>query len=184
VTGADQCGAGVPAGTELAFNLVYNNELTLIKQQVTALAGPAKQVGIEITLVPSTLVPSTLGSIVSADDDAAVPANASKWAMEDFGSYTQVVYPTMITVFNTPGAYNFGGYSDPQADSLINASVNSTNPDAVKAEAAYLTAQQPALFQANPDVVFAWKKTQSGPPGSSASLTQYYMTPESWYFRS
>jgi hypothetical protein len=32
----------------------------------------------------------------------AVPGNASKWAMEDFGSYTQVVCPTTITVFNTP----------------------------------------------------------------------------------
>ena len=104
--------------------------------------------------------------------------------MEDFGSYTQVVYPTTITVFNTPGAYNFGGYRDPQADSLINSSVNSSNPDAVRSEAAYLTTQQPALFQANADVVFAWKKTLSGPPGSFANLTQYYMTPESWYFRS
>jgi len=176
-TGPGQCGAGIPAGTKLAFNLIYNSDLALIKQQVAALAATAKQVGIEITLVPSTL-----GSIVANDDDAAVPANASKWAMEDFGFFTQVVYPTTITVFNTPGAYNFGGYSDPQADSLINASVNSTNPDAVKAESAYLTAQQPALFQANADVVVVWKKTLSGPPGSFASLTQYYLTPESWYF--
>jgi len=71
-------------------------------------------------------------------------------------------------------------YTDP--DSLINASVNSSNPDAVKSEAVYLTAQQPALFQASADVVFAWKKTLSGPPRSFANLTQYYMTPESWYF--
>ena len=40
----------------------------------------------------------------------------------------------------------------------------------------------PALFQPNADVVFAWKKTLSGPPGSFANLTQCYMTPESWYF--
>jgi hypothetical protein len=97
-----QCGAGIPAGTTLAFNLTYNDDLALITQQVTALAAAAKQVGIE----------------------------------------------------------------------------------AVKAEAAYLTAQQPALFQANPDVIVAWKKTLSGPPGSFASLTQYYMTPESWYLTS
>ena len=144
--------------------------------QVTALAAAARQVGIEITLVPNRLA-----AIVTNDDDAASPANENKWAMEDFGSYTQVVYPTTITVFNTGGSYNFGGYSDPQADSLINASVNSANPDAVRAEATYLTAQQPALFQANADVVFAWKKTLSGPPDSFANLTQYYMTPESWY---
>jgi peptide/nickel transport system substrate-binding protein len=175
-TGAAQCGAGIPQGTSLSFNLIYNSDLALIKQEVTALAAAARQVGIEITLVPSSLA-----GIVATYDDAAVPGNAGKWAMEDFGSYTQVLYPTTITVFNTPGAYNFGAYSDPQADALINASVNSADPDAVKAEAAYLTAQQPGLFQPNADVVFAWKKTLSGPPGAFANLTQYYLTPESWY---
>jgi peptide/nickel transport system substrate-binding protein len=177
-TGPNQCGAGIPQGTPLAFNLIYNSDSTLIKQQVTALAAAAKQVGIAITLVSSNL-----NSILTNDDDATAPQNASKWAMEDFTSYTAVAYPTTVTVFNTPGVYNFGGYSDAEADSLINASITSSNPDAVKAEATYLTAQQPALFQPNPDVVVAWKKTLSGPPGAFANLTQYYLTPESWYFR-
>jgi peptide/nickel transport system substrate-binding protein len=52
----------------------------------------------------------------------------------------------------------------------------------VKSEAAYLTAQQPGLFQPNADFVFAWTKTLSGPPDSFANLTQCYFTPEQWYF--
>jgi hypothetical protein len=31
--------------------------------------------------------------------------------------------------------------------------------------------------------VFAWKNTLSGPPDSFAVLTQYYITPEYWYFK-
>jgi peptide/nickel transport system substrate-binding protein len=175
--GAGQCGGGIPKGTRLAFNLVYYNGLALIQQEVTALAAEARQAGISITLTASSFL-----NILEDDDDATAPANDDKWAMEDFGNYTQVVYPTTITVFNTDGAYNIGGYSDPKADSLINASVTSANPDAVTAEAAYLTAQQSALFQPNADVVVAWKKSLSGPPDSFANLSQYYLTPESWYF--
>ena len=102
--------------------------------------------------------------------------------MAEIGPYTQVPYPTTITVFNTQGSFNIGSYSDPEADKLIKASVSSPDPNAVKNEVAYLTAQQPALFQPIADSVFVWKKTLSGPRSSFASLTQYYLTPEFWYF--
>ena len=50
----------------------------------------------------------------------------------------------------------------------------SGDPAAVKAEAAFLTADQPALFQPNNDWVAVWKKNLSGPPDSFADLTQWY----------
>jgi len=176
-SGAGHCGAGIPAGTRLAFSLTYNVGDDLIGQEVAALASEARQSGIAITLVSSSL-----NDIIANDDNAAVPANANKWAMEDYGGFTQSTYPTTFTLFNTQGINNLGSYSDPEADQLINASVNGANPNAVKNEAAYLTAQQPALFQPNADDVFAWKKTLSGPLDSFANLTQYYFTPEVWYF--
>ena len=52
-SGSGPCGAGIPAGTKLAFNLVYNDSAP-VGQEVTALAAEAKQVGISITLVSST----------------------------------------------------------------------------------------------------------------------------------
>jgi len=85
-------------------------------------------------------------------------------------------------VFNSTGSSNLGGYDDPKADTLINASITSSNPAAVTAEASYLTAQQPGLFQPNPDLVQVWKKTLSGAPSSFESLTQYQLNPEYWYF--
>jgi peptide/nickel transport system substrate-binding protein len=178
-SGNGQCGAGIPAGTKLTFNLVYNSGGTLTTQEVTALAAEAKQAGITITLVPSNF-----SAIVSTYDDPAAPGNANKWAMEDFGGFTADTYPTTFTTFNTAGSSNLGGYSDPQADRLISASISSADPNAVKNEAAYLTAQQPGLFQPSPDNVVAWKKTLSGPQDSFANLTQYFFTPEQWYFTS
>ena len=57
-----------------------------------------------------------------------------------------------------------------------------TNPAAVKAESSFLTQNQPGLFQPNPDFVAVWTNTLSGPPASFANMTQYYLTPEFWYF--
>jgi serine/threonine protein kinase len=153
-------GAGIPAGTPLAFNLIYNNGMALIKQEVTALAAAAKQAGIAITLVPSSIA-----SIITTDDNPVAPENESKRAMEDFGSYTQVVYPTTITVFNTPGAYNIGSYSDPQADRLINASVTSANPDAVKAEAGLPHRATARLVPAEPGRGGRLEEIAVGPAG-------------------
>ena len=64
-------------------------------------------------------------------NDAASPANANKWAMEDFGGETNSTYPTQFGFFNTGGSGQIGDYSNPTADSLINASVTGSNPAAV-----------------------------------------------------
>jgi peptide/nickel transport system substrate-binding protein len=176
-TGAGQCGAGIPAGTKLSFNMIYSTNPALIGQQVTDLASKAKQVGIEIKLQSSNF-----NYIVTNYNDPAAPGNKNKWAASDFGGFTNSVYPTTFSVFNSDGGNNLGGYADPKADELIKASVNSTDPNAVKAELQYLTTQQPGLFQPNPDQVLVWKKTISGPPDSFANMTQFYITPELWYF--
>ena len=176
-TGAGQCGAGIPAGTKLSFNLIYSTDPALIGQQVTDLASKAAQVGIKINLQSSNF-----NYIVTNYNNPAAPANENKWAMEDFGGFTNSVYPTTFSVFNTSGGNNLGSYSDPTADKLINASISGSDPNAVKSEAAYLTTQQPGLFQPNPDQVVVWKKTISGPPDSFANMTQFYITPELWYF--
>ncbi len=80
-------------------------------------------------------------------NDAASTANENKWAMEDFGGEGNSTYPTQFGVFNTGGSGQIGAYSDPQADSLINASVTGSNPAAVTAEASFFTTNLPVLWQ-------------------------------------
>jgi peptide/nickel transport system substrate-binding protein len=184
-TGAADCGAGIPAGTPLAWNLIYETTPVSIGEQITALASEAKMAGIEITLVSSNF-----NYIVTNYDDQtpAGKTDISKWAMADFGGFADNTYPTTFGMFNCAGSSNFGGYCSLQADKLIDASVSSTNPSAVTSEAAYLTTQQPGLFGPTPadaleiGNVLVWKKTLSGPPASFATITQFSINPEMWYF--
>ena len=180
-TASNECGAGIPAGTKLAFPVVYGTSPAVIGEQLTDLSSEASKVGIKMTLQSSNF-----NFIVENYNDPASPKNDNKWAMEDFGGFTDSTYPTTLGVFNSTGSSNLGGYDSPEADKLIEASVNSSNPSAVKAEASYLTQQQPGLFQPNPvspnAAVVVYQKTLSGPPASFENLTQDYLTPEFWYF--
>jgi peptide/nickel transport system substrate-binding protein len=179
-SGANQCGAGIPAGTQLKFNLIYASDSTLITSEMTDLVSKAKQAGINITLQSSNF-----NFMVSNYIDPAAPANVNKWAMESFGGVTNNTYPTTFGLFSTGGSNQIGDYSDPKADQLINASVNSSDPNAVKAEAAYLTTAQPTLFEPNNDRVWVWKSNIStSRPEAIETLTQYYANPEFWYLNS
>ena len=178
-TSSSQCGAGIPKGTPLSFTLVYNNGSPAIQAEDTAFASDAKSAGI-----PVTLVGKTFNFILQNYYDAAAPANIDKWKMEDFGGFSEALFPTTNTIFNTGGTFNIGEYSDPTADKLINASVFGSSAAAVKTEAAYLATNLPALFQPNAEHVYAWKTNLSGPQSSFWELTQFSMNPEQWYFTS
>jgi peptide/nickel transport system substrate-binding protein len=175
-TAANECGAGIPSGTKLQFPLVYNSTPTTTGQMMTDLASQASKAGIQIHLSSSNF-----NFMIQNDNDVASPKLVNKWAIQDFGGFTNSTDPTTFGVFNSTGSSDFGGYTSATANKLINASISSSNPDAVKAEASYLTQQQPGLFEPNPDLIMVWKKTLSGPPAAFENLTQYYLTPELWY---
>jgi len=175
-TGPGECGSGIPAGTELAFNVLYINDPAIVGEQLTNWASDAKKVGIAIALQSGTF-----DHVVAVANDPASPKTINQWAMASWGGFTNPAYPTTFGIFNTGGSENGGFYADPVADKLINASVTGGNPDAVKAEAAYLTAQQPSLFQPNPDFIVVWKDDVSGQPAAIEAMTQYYLNTELMY---
>jgi peptide/nickel transport system substrate-binding protein len=177
-TAGGECGAGIPAGTALKWNYIYSTSPALIGNQATDFVSKAKQVGINITLQSSNF-----NYMISNYLDPYAPANENKWAMEDFGGETNSTYPTTFGLFNSGGSNQVGDYSNPTADQLINSSISGGNPAAVKQEAEFLTSNQPVQFQPNPDLIWAWKNTLSAQtPQAWENLTQYYATPEFWYF--
>jgi peptide/nickel transport system substrate-binding protein len=184
-TAAGECGAGIPAGTKLAWNVIYNTSPAVIGEQVQDLASQAKTIGMTMNLSSSNF-----NFMIANYNDPSSPKTINKWAMQDFGGFTNSTYPTTFGVFNSAGSSNLGGYTDPTADSLISASITSPNATAVTAEASYLTAQQPGLFQPNPDSAFGtsaivvWKKNISGTPESFESLTQAQWYTQFWFLTS
>jgi peptide/nickel transport system substrate-binding protein len=175
-TGAGECGSGIPAGTRLAFNVLYINDPAYYGEMITDWASDAKKVGIAITLQAGTF-----NHVVDVADDPGSPKTIDQWAMSDYGGFTNSPYPTTFGEFNTGGSDNGGFYNNAEANKLINASVTGGSPDAVKAEASYLTAQQPSLFQPNPDQIIVWKDDVSGQPAAIQAMTQYYLNTELMY---
>jgi peptide/nickel transport system substrate-binding protein len=171
-SGAGECGAGIPAGTPLKFEWAYLDPSVQAFQSLEseAIASEAKTIGIDIQLESKAF------NFMVASFDDANPASAkydSQWGVSYFGGYTDDFYPTQNSIFNTGGSYNQGDYSSPEADKLISASVNGANAKDVTAEASYLTANIPALFFPNPDLVYAVSNKVGGPADPFLDLTQY-----------
>jgi len=175
-TGAGECGSGIPAGTKLSFNVLYVNDPSIYGEMLTDWASDAKKVGIAITLQAGTF-----NHVVDVADDPGSPKTIDQWAMSDYGGFTDSPYPTTFGIFNTSGSDNGGFYNDAEANKLINASVSGGNPAAVKAEASYLTEQQPSLFQPNADNIIVWKDDVSGQSAAIQAMTQYYLNTELMY---
>jgi peptide/nickel transport system substrate-binding protein len=174
-TASDECGAGVARGWALSWDLVDGSS-PAIQAEVAAFASNAKQVGIDINVVPfpDTIVSNVVSDVGNSNDNGR--------AMQAFGGFTDSDYPTTNQLFSTTGSFNIGGYSDPKADALIDGSITSPDVAAVTNEVSYLTQQQPALFQPEPDVVVAVNDHLHGPPNSFADASQYQFSPEYWYF--
>jgi peptide/nickel transport system substrate-binding protein len=176
-TAANECGAGIPAGTKLSLTLIYDPNPP-IPAEVDDLVSQAKAAGIEIALKSG----GSFNDMYGTYNDSAAPANENKWEMEDFGGETDSTYPTTFGVFNTGGGGQIGDYSSPTADSLINASVTSSNPNAVVNEAEFMTANLPVLWQPVLDFPWAWKTSvNASEPQAMEVLTQYDVTPQFWY---
>jgi peptide/nickel transport system substrate-binding protein len=182
-TGASDCGAGIAKGAKLAWNMIYGSTPTLTDEMVTDFASVAASLGIQITLKADSLA-----DITSTYNDVATPSSDNKWAMSDFGGFTNSTYPTTEDLLNTGGSFNMGDYSDSALNSLINASVTGSNPDAVTSELSNVSTSFPILFQDNPDWdgsdpgIMAISKSVSGDPTSFAAYSQYMLEPEYWYF--
>jgi peptide/nickel transport system substrate-binding protein len=177
-SGPSQCGAGIPAGTPLSFTWATQTAASGPYVSLTdeAITSAAKQyAGINIHLFQKTF------NYISTNYNDADPSMAkfnNDWGVENYSGFVDNPYPTQHNIFDTTGSYNSGGYSDPQADALIRASVYSSDPNAVTKEAYYLGQTLPALWGANYDYIWAVSKRIGGTPGSLLALTQYTFWPQ------
>ena len=175
-----RCGAGIGQGQSIDFTLVSADTPQYVGARDVAFASAARRLGIKVQLVTKSL-----NYMYANYGDSFAPANADEWAMQDYGPlYLAAGYPSSNTVFNTDGSFNLGGYANPAADRLINASTFGADPKALSAEVTELGLELPVLFLPTPDTLVVWKNTLSGPSSSFQALLSSLYTPEQWYFHS
>ena len=176
-TGAGECGAGIPKGTPFAFTWAYLAPTSVVMQSLEseALASQAAKIGIKITLQSKEF------NFLIQNYNDVNPASSkydNDWGVNYFGGFTDDLYPTQNSIFNTTGSYNEGGYSSAETDKLINASVYGSNPNAASQEVAQESSNLPILFFPNPDLVYAVNNKVGGTSGAFISLTNYSFYPQ------
>ncbi len=178
-SGANQCGAGVAAGTKLQMNLQYASGTTALGQAMQALKSAASQAGITLNL--ST---APFNQVISAATPCKPTDASCSWTMENWGGgweYSPDNYPTGGEIFATGAGSNFGSYSDPVNDANINAThTSSDSQGSLNTYQDYLVKQLPVVWQPAAYYQLSEISNKLGGVTQNAYLN---LTPETWYLK-
>jgi peptide/nickel transport system substrate-binding protein len=180
-TGASQCGAGIAKGAKAEFDLKYASGTAFLVTEFQALQSSASQAGIQINLSQAA------GQLITAADVSCTPSKATPctWEAGDWGSgwvYAPDFYPSGEDLFLTGSVANYGSYSNPENDSLIETTLSpgATTQSMYNWEN-YIAKQVPVIWM--PDYPIEILETASNLQGVSQSLNSFsFINPEDWYY--
>jgi peptide/nickel transport system substrate-binding protein len=189
-SGANECGAGVPKGLQLKFNLEYQSGSVVSAEEMEDLKSQASQVGIDLELTTAPFAQVVGKAVNCGADGAAKPSSAKcSWTALNWGAgwiYAPDYEPTGETLFYTGAGSDFSGYSSAQADKLIQATTNGPNSETVPnmdAYENYLAKQLPVVFfpTATGNPTSAGIDLISKHLGGFINNVYTNLTPETWY---
>jgi peptide/nickel transport system substrate-binding protein len=176
-TGPSQCGAGIAAGQQLAFQLEYSSGRATTDEQNAAIQSSEEQAGIKLSLKPepfNTLIGNT--GVCTAKNHT----QDCGWQLLSLGYNPYGLYPADNGNFVTGGNSNFGGYSDPKADALINATLQGSSTQAFFQYEDYVAQQLPYLWVPLRAGLLVYKSNLGGfAPTNPFSESLDF---ETWYF--
>ena len=158
---ANECGAGIAAGTKLAFTIISESGSTETTNMMQELQSSFGQIGATLSVKQAPL------NTVLNDSAICKPSQAAcSWQLSFFGtqgSWYFNPYPSGEQIFETGAGVNLGSYADAQATKLIQQTTTSGSASAMQAYSAYLARNLPVLWVPNPDYqVSAIKNTLGG----------------------
>jgi peptide/nickel transport system substrate-binding protein len=172
--GANQCGAGVPAGTKLSLSLEYANGSTTAQEEIQQWKSDASQAGIQLNLASQPF-----NTVISDVSTCPSKPNTCNWQIAYFGYETFDSVPTGDGFFLPNSALNFGGVNDPKMTNLVNATLHDSSTGTFQTYENYTADQLPASFNfADAYKVFA---TSTNLSGVTIGVLQT-INPENWYF--
>jgi peptide/nickel transport system substrate-binding protein len=173
-TGANQCGAGIPAGAKLSFDLPYASGTDALTQLMNAEKASWASAGITMNLQQQSFN-TVLGNTVPCSGSTCT------WEFGNWGAgwvFSPDVYPTGEAIFQTGAGSNSGSYSDPTNDANITATTSSNTP--LTTYENYLAEQLPVIYQ--PNTVTALSEIAKGLDGATPQNVFWALTPEEWRF--
>jgi peptide/nickel transport system substrate-binding protein len=175
-TAPNECGAGIAAGTKLAFNFEYSTGTLSVDEEVASLQSAFSSVGIKL---------STTNGPFSAITSGMSPGctKPSCWQMSYVGEAwlfdPGYNLPDGAILFGTNGPSNLGGYANPTANSLIDR-LGDGGLSALYSYQNYLATQLPGLWMPQPDTQISAVNGKLRGVYPQDPLENIY--PENWYF--
>ena len=178
-TGPGECGAGIKAGQQLTFTLMYPSGLPYTDGAMIDLQSVAKQVGIQISLNQQTAATVTATILPCASS-----SSACSWELGNYGAawlFQPDHYPTGDEIFQTGALGNVNNYSNPAVDRLIGATTRAPLSGAQAALNAYaneVRLQLPDFWQPSPGTLITVQSNLHGVVPNAYG----FINPEEWYF--
>lgn len=159
--GASQCGPGVAKGTKFAMQVLAQSGSQVTTDMMSAIKSSLSQTGIGFSIKTAPV-----NSVLSQTPQCKPSQPICAWQLSFFGtagSWYFPAYPTGDSLFQTGGGSNFGSYSNPAVDKLIEATTTSSSSAAMKQYSAALAKDLPVVWLPEPDYqVSVMKKGLSG----------------------
>jgi peptide/nickel transport system substrate-binding protein len=174
-SGPNECGAGIASGAKLTFSFQYATGSAAENEEVAALQSSFAQAGIKVA--PSGApFPTVTGGMTPGC------TKSSCWQMAYVGEawlfdpgYNE---PDGAILFGSNGPSNLGGYSSPEADTLIGR-LGSGGTQALYAYQDYLAKQLPGLWMPQTDTAISAVNSKLRGVFPLDPLQNVY--PEDWY---
>ncbi len=189
-SGPGECGANVPKGLQLKFNLLYQSGSVVTAEETADLKSQASQAGIDIELTTAPFA-QVVGKAINCGPHGAAPSTSAKcsWTALDWGAgwvYAPDFLPTGETLYTTGAGANFSGYSNAEADKLITATTDGPNSQTIPNMDAfenYIAKQVPVVYfpTATGNPTSAAIDLISKHLGGFVNNVYTSMTPENWY---
>jgi peptide/nickel transport system substrate-binding protein len=177
-SGSGECGTGITAGEPLAFQLLYASGSDDFDEQNADIQTTEALGGIKITLKGEPF--NTLVATTGTCNGSSHPASICSWQLQQYGYNPYELDPNGSGLFNTDGVSNYGGYSSPEMDNLINQTEYGASSSAFDAYENYAAQQLPILWLPDPDFLWLYKKNLAGAfPENPFSVN---LQPENWYY--
>jgi peptide/nickel transport system substrate-binding protein len=171
-TGPTQCGAGIPAGAKLSFNLQFATGTASTTQLMNAEKSSWSQAGINMVLSQASF-----NTVIGT----AVPCKSCAWQLQNWGAgwiFAPDFYPSGESIFQTGAGSNSGDYSDTTNDANILATNVTQAPLTVYEN--YLAEQLPVIWQ--PNQVTTLTEIRNTLSGVTPQNPLEAITPENWRY--
>ena len=177
--GGRDCGDGIKAGTRLSFTVLWESGYTTADNMAAALKASFSAAGVNLNIQEE---PN--GSVVAASAPCTPSQSGCSWQMSYFGaadSWSFASYPSGEQLFQTGAGVNFGSWSDPKTDKLINNSLVSNSASAMQDYDTYLADELPVGWLPNP--YFQESAISSKLQGVTQNPTIVVMNMNQWYLK-